>query len=129
MGIPADEVLAPIWSQIYVAATSSTAATKDLRLVGPQTSTGKVGEGPITQRYVRIYAITVDVGIVFAASSANADDVAYGTAGTNQITGCVPVFASTYQDFIVPVDNPWLGFVTASAAGSIVVYISSRPIG
>ena len=123
----ADAVLAPRWSEIGVYASSSTAATANLNLVGPQTPSTKVSERMIgaTDRYVRIYAYTTDVVVVFAATSATADDVTFNTAAVNAVTGGVPIVAGTYQDFWVPTDYFWLGFITASAAGTVVVYINS----
>ncbi len=130
MASAADIVLAPRWSEGFVAATSSTAATKNLDLLGPQTATAASQDTGARLKYVRIYAVTTDVAVAFADTPGHADDVLFpasGNAGTNAVTFCVPVFASTYQDFVVPGDYNWLGYVTASATGVIVVYISSRP--
>lgn len=133
MTIPADEVLAPLWSQIWVATTSSSAATKDLTTIGLQTlpSIPRANQSLGAQcKYIRIYAVTTDVAVVFADTTGHADDVLFpasGNAGVNLVSGCVPIFASTYQDFMVPNDNTWLGYITASANGIMVVYVSSRP--
>lgn len=130
MATPADVVLGPRWSEIAVRTTSSTAATLDLDTLGPQTASAVVQSVGARKCYVRICAVTTDVAVVFAASSADADDVVYpssGSAGVNATSGCVPIFASSYQDFTVPADMPFLGYVTASAAGILVIFISSRP--
>ena len=123
----ADAVLAPRWSEIGVYATSSTAATADLRLLGPQVPSTKVSEQTVgaPARYVSIVAVTNDVSICFADSSAHADDVTFTTAGVNQTTGGIVIVAGSRMDFIVPTDYVWIGFITASAAGFIDVWISS----
>jgi len=123
----ADAVLAPRWSEIGVYATSSSAATANLNLLGPQTATTKVSEMEVgaTKRYVRISAFTSDVAICFADTTGHADDVTFNTAGVNQASGGHIIMAGTFQDFIVPDDYFWLGFITASAAGFITVYINS----
>ena len=128
MAIPADVVLAPRWSEIAVRATSSTAATFDLDLLGPQTAAIQASRPTVgaRQRYVRITCMTADCSIVFAGSSADADDVTHLTAGVNAATGGHPMTAGTYQDFEVPYDFHFIGYITASAAGSLVIHINSR---
>jgi hypothetical protein len=123
-----DYITPPRWSEIGVYATSSTAATANLQLLGNQTpdlssvSKEQIGAGG---RFVRVYAMTADLCIVFADTSAHADDITYLTAGVNQVTGAIPIPAGTYQDFRLGSDFLWIGFITQSSSGSMVVYISS----
>ena len=118
-------VLGPRWSEIATVATSSTAGTLDLDLVGPQAAGQARSSAGARKKYISLCAMTADCWIVFADTSEHADDINDATAGTNAVTGCWPLTAGIPQSFFVPNDMAWLGYITASVAGTLTIYISS----
>jgi hypothetical protein len=126
--IPADVVTAPRWSEIAIMATSGSAASQKLDLLGPQTSGQGNHDIGARQRYVRVKAMTADCSVVFASTAANAQNVTHLTAGVNQTSGGYPIAAGTYEDFVCPSDYPFIGYITGGGAGSLIVYINSRPL-
>lgn len=121
-------VLAPRWSEIATVATSSTAATIDLDTVGPQVASPARSSTGARKKYVTLCAMTADCWVVFASTSADADDINDATAGVNQTTGCWPLTQGIPQSFYVPTDYAWLGYITASATGTLTIYISSDSV-
>lgn len=124
----ANFVLPPRASEIGVYATSSTPASADLRLVGPQTGTATGNPTPgAPGKYVRVTAISADVWVAFGSTAASVASIAAQTAGVNANTGCVPIMAGTFEDFrLVEGTDLFIGYVTVSASGYMTVHISSQ---
>lgn len=119
-------VLAPRWSEGATVATSSTAGTIDLDTIGPQTAGALRSSTGARQKFITLCAMTANCWVVFANTSADADDINDATAGTNQTTFCWPLTAGIPQSFIVPNDFAWLGYIAeGSGSGTLTMYISS----
>ena len=144
-GRKAEYIRPPRAGQISVFATSTVAATVDLRTLGQQQLASlPAGNSPLGNfvasnfrkglvgHYVRIWAINADAYVAFGNTSASVSGLAAATTGTNAANNCVPIFAGTYQDFLIADDgadqsmaaagpDTWLGYVTASGAGTIAI--------
>ena len=102
----------PVQGLIFNRATSGTAAALDL--------SAYVG------RFVTVAARTTELFVMCGSTSALADDLDdTATTGANQ---CFPVPAGTSISFIVSGAYPFLGYKTASAAGFVVVAVTSARI-
>lgn len=124
-------VLPPRAGQQAQLSTSTTAATTDLRLLGPQVRTTdsniRAGDPGAQRKYVRVSAITADCYVAFGKTSAAVGSITATTTGVNQANTAAPIFAGTYQDFRLEGDDLFMGYVTASGAGYVHVYINSQP--
>lgn len=124
----ADFVLCPRASQIGRYATSTVAASADIRLIGPQTrSLSTVGQysvgGPGC--FIRVTATGADCWVAFAATAAELTSIDATTAGVNAASGAVCITAGTYQDYRPEDIDNFIGYVTGSGTGLLTVHIAS----
>jgi hypothetical protein len=124
-------VIPPRAAEQGLYSTSTTAATQDLRLLGPQTATtdSNVNRGDVGApgRYVTVTAITADCYVCFDKTAALVGSITATTTGTNQANTSKPVFAGTSRDFrLEPGRDLFMGYVTASGTGYVHVDISSN---
>lgn len=126
-----DYISTPKAGQQGYYATSSTAATQDLRLIGPQAATTdsnvKRGTPGCQGKFIRVSCVTSDIVVAFGTTSASVGSITSSTTGTNQANTGAPIPAGTFQDFRIDSEDLFIGFVTASAAGNIHIYINSLP--
>lgn len=133
-----NEISPPIAGRITVVATSTGAATLDLRTAGPQSvnmssgdippATGGVDPPGLVGRYVDFFADAADVGIIFGATTAavsSSNAPALATNGTNAAGCCQRIAAGTYRTWLVDKENPIIGYV-AAASGQLRIVPSSR---
>lgn len=141
----ADWIRAPRAGQISVFSTSTAAATVDLRTIGnQQLASLPAGNSPLGNfvvnqprkglvgHYVRFEALGADCYVAFGNTSASVGSISAAATGSNAANACLCIPAGTYQDFLIEEDpadqslaalgpSTWLGYVTASGTGTLVI--------
>lgn len=129
----ANNAVPPRAGLVSVLATSTTAASQDLRLCGNQSlnATNNATEQPagLPGHWVRFEAVTADCGIVLGPTSASVTGgnvPSLAASGVNATGACVRIPAGQYREFrLAQGVDVFLGYV-ASGAGQLIVTQVSR---
>lgn len=131
------EELAPKAGEISVINVNTTAASQNLQLCGPQSSSmansdiivQNASTAPgILNRRVSFTAVSANVGVIFgptqaSVSSGNAPNIA--NTGVNGTTVCYLIPSGVTVTWVIHNTTQWMGYV-ASGNGSLVIAARSR---